>query len=71
MHVSELNRAVAEVTGESIATIRQLGFSLLEEPSFDTDDEMGFGPNVVDWDELDSFRAQQLLGSECHEPKAA
>ncbi len=49
MTQAELNRAVAQATGESLATVRQRGFFLadigpLEDQS--TDDE----PHVFDWD---------------------
>ncbi|MHC2065840.1 hypothetical protein ACYFX5_00060 [Bremerella sp. T1] len=71
MQVSEFYRAVAEATGESVSTIRQLGFSLVEEPSIDSDDDVYFGPNVVDWDEVEFLRAWEHSGSESYEPKAA
>lgn len=64
MRQTDLNRAVAHVTGESIATIQRLGFLLAEpEQSFDLDREAG--PQVIDWDELEqrqwplSFRQEE------------
>jgi len=54
MTKSELDRAVARATGESLATIRSLGFSVLALPA----DE----PQVVDWDELDSERVALFPG---------
>ncbi|MHC2066890.1 hypothetical protein ACYFX5_05435 [Bremerella sp. T1] len=71
MQTSDFYRAVAEATGETVATVRQLGFSLVEEPSDDLDDEVGFGPNVIDWDEVDLLRAWEPSGSGSYEPKAA
>ncbi|MHC2071087.1 hypothetical protein ACYFX5_26740 [Bremerella sp. T1] len=71
MQASEFYRAVAEATGESVATIRQLGFSLVEEPLDDLDDDVCFGPNVIDWDEVEYLRARESSGSESYEPKAA
>lgn len=71
MQASEFYRAVAEATGESVSKIRQLGFSLVEEPSDDLDDEDCFGPNVIDWDEVEFLRAREFSGSESYEPKAA
>lgn len=50
MTQSDLNRAVSRATGESVATIRRLGF-LLSEPDDavpDPDDE-ALGPSVLDW----------------------
>ncbi|WP_278465710.1 hypothetical protein [Gimesia maris] len=56
MKQSELNRAVALATGETIATVKRLGF-LLAEPheTVDPDSETS-GPLVIDWDELDDQR---------------
>ncbi len=71
MQASDFYRAVAEATGESVSTIRQLGFSLVEEPSDELDDEVCFGPNIIDWDEVDLLRALEPSGSESYEPKAA
>ena len=56
MKQSDLNRAVALATGETIATVKRLGF-LLAEPheTVDPDSETS-GPLVIDWDELDDQR---------------
>ncbi|MBA2116111.1 hypothetical protein [Bremerella alba] len=64
MQASELNRAVAQATGESISTIQRMGFILAEEHSEESDGEVSFGPNVVDWDEVEFVRMQlqQELG---------
>ena len=70
MRTSELYRCIANATGESLDTIRQLGFSLIEEPEIELDDEDGTGPHVVDWDQLDLQRAEQLYGSDWHATKA-
>jgi hypothetical protein len=40
----ELERELANMTGESIATIRSRGFSLVEPPELE--------PLVLDWDEI-------------------
>ncbi len=71
MQSSDFYRAVAEATGESVSTIRQLGFSLVEEPSGEMVDDVCFGPNVIDWDEVEFLRAWEPSGSESFEPKAA
>ena len=57
MSPRELHRAVAQATGESIATIERLGFLLADPglPVTDADDEE-FGPYVIDWDSLDTVR---------------
>jgi len=52
MTQSEINRAVAEVLGESVFEIQQSGFSLLQpeyefvDPECDLQD-----PQVIDWDQ--------------------
>lgn len=48
MTQAELDRELSRKTGESVGTIRNLGFSLVETP----DPE----PLTVDWDELDAVR---------------
>ncbi|MHC2070816.1 hypothetical protein ACYFX5_25370 [Bremerella sp. T1] len=71
MHASELCQQVAHATGESIQTIRRLGFSLVEEFPAEIDDEMLFGPNMVDWDEVEVARTQLQDGIERNVPSAA
>jgi hypothetical protein len=55
MTQSRLNRAVARATGESLSTIRRLGFSMIEPDALEYDHEPAV-PNVVDWDDVDSER---------------
>jgi hypothetical protein len=54
MTQSELNRAVARATGESLATIAHLGFVPL------TSEPVEREPLVIDWDELDAQRVGYL-----------
>jgi hypothetical protein len=54
MTQSELNRAIARVTGESPATIAHMGFVPLTSVPLERE------PLVVDWDELDSQRVGYL-----------
>lgn len=49
---SDLDRQVAQATGESQATIRSLGFVPLRAVPFERDRR----PLVVDWDELEQRR---------------
>ena len=59
MTQAELNQAVADATGESVSTIRGLGFSVvtpLELFNPDRNEDYSL-PNVVDWDALE--RAQR------------
>ena len=57
MTQAELNRAVATVTGETVKTISQLGFSVAD-PNRVCHDPEPYEPgvHVVDWDELDAQR---------------
>ena len=69
MNSAELNRAVARATGESVSTIRRLGFGPAG-PEFETDDDMStqHGPSVIDWDELRVQRYNgNREGSVCHD----
>ncbi|MBX7168128.1 MAG: hypothetical protein K1X74_17465 [Pirellulales bacterium] len=52
MTPAELNRAVAQATGESLRTIESRGFSLIEPPDYEA--------LTVDWDELDAQRPALL-----------
>jgi len=57
MKQSELNRAVARATGETVATVKRLGFIIAdpcEELSTTFEDQLG--PEVIDWDALDLVR---------------
>ena len=62
MKQADLNRAVARATGESISTIKRLGF-LIDDP--DHIDPLDPGPAVVDWDELQARRVEPF----CCEPE--
>ena len=53
MKQSELNVSLAHATGESVRTIKRLGFSLFNPSANDTDDSTDLPPQVIDWDELD------------------
>ena len=47
IHQTELNRAVARATGETMATVKRLGFLLAE-----SDDAVEAQVQIVDWDQL-------------------
>lgn len=59
MTQAELDRAVARTTGESLATIRQLGFGVADplDICFDPEPSENNLPCVVDWDLVDTQRA--------------
>jgi len=57
MSQDELDRAVAQRTGESMSTIRRRGFSMVTPLAvFDPDGDELFQPNIVDWDWLEIER---------------
>ena len=60
MKQSQLDCAVARATGETLSTIRRMGFSLFE-PS-EVHDELDAlpRPQTVNWDRLDSHRPGYL-----------
>jgi len=58
MTQAELNRAVAKATGETVTTIRDLGFTLADpEASLHDPDSPDLDIQVVNWDELDAQRS--------------
>ena len=57
MNQSQLDRAVARATGETLDAISRLGFSIADPESARYDPEPSRRPPlVVDWDELDTRR---------------
>ncbi len=66
MTQSEVNRAVARATGESVETIGQMGFSIADpdQANFDPEPcEFSVDPEakIVDWDQLDVDRRMPLV----------
>ena len=58
MNETDLYRAVARATGESVDTIRRLGFSLVDvEQPVEPSSELGWDVPVIDWDDLEENRA--------------
>ena len=59
---AELDRAVASVTGESLCTVSELGFSIADPEMTDYDPEPSdIEDMIVDWDELDARRNTPLV----------
>ncbi|QDU62398.1 hypothetical protein Pan216_41310 [Planctomycetes bacterium Pan216] len=56
MEQSALDRAVARATGESVSTIKRLGFFLIDSGDGLTPEAEEPGPQVIDWDELNALR---------------
>ncbi|HAW29143.1 MULTISPECIES: hypothetical protein [Gimesia] len=68
MRQADLNRAVALATGESMSTVKRLGF-LLAEPEEVIDPEAEeSGPYIIDWDELEANRLNSERQGARHEP---
>jgi len=71
MRQTDLNRAVALATGESMSTVKRLGF-LLAEPDETVDPAAEeSGPYVIDWDELETNRLNSERQEVHHEPVVA
>lgn len=56
MTQAQIDRAVARATGESLNTIRTLGFSLSHESTPCHDPDPLAPPQIVDWDRLAAER---------------
>jgi hypothetical protein len=57
MNQNDLNRSLSRATGESVRTIKRLGFSLFDPGANDTDaDSIDLPPQVIDWDQLELDR---------------
>ena len=57
MSQDDLDRAVAERTGESVATIRRRGFSIFHPLTvFDPERDDVTQPNILDWDDVEAER---------------
>lgn len=56
MNQNDLNRAVARATGETVSTIKRIGF-LIADPSrpIADPDTHDLGGRVIDWDDFDLF----------------
>jgi hypothetical protein len=60
MTQSQLDRAVAHATGEPLASIRRMGFSVFRPVLTDEDFDAMPRPRTVNWDRLDSHRPGYL-----------
>lgn len=57
MTQADLNRSLSRATGESIRTIKQLGFSLFDPGAEPCEAELlSAPPQVIDWDALERDR---------------
>jgi len=58
---ADLDRAVARATGETVSTIKQLGFLLADPTEILDPDSDQTGPNVIDWDALELQRNETIM----------
>jgi hypothetical protein len=60
MTQQQLDRAVSQVTGETVEFVRRRGFSVVTPASiFDPDTDELTPPQMVDWDEIAVHRSRQ------------
>jgi len=71
MKQADLNRAVARATGETVSTIKRLGFLLAESGDSLDPESDEHGPYVIDWDELEAQRHETGTRRPRNEPAAA
>jgi hypothetical protein len=62
MNQSELNRAVANATRESVSYIKRRGFQLADLTDQMDQHSEEHGPLVIDWDQVNIDRQQISLG---------
>ncbi len=71
MKQADIDRAVALATGETVSTIKRLGF-LLADPidslDLDADLDLDDDPYVIDWDQVEADRS---VRGPLHEPALA
>ena len=71
MKQADLNRAVALATGESMSTVKRLGFLLAEPKEVIDPAAEESGPYIIDWDELENIRLNSERQGARHEPVVA
>jgi len=62
MNQRELNREISKKTGETVATISQLGFVPLTTQPYERE------PQTVDWDEVDADRHVAVMSRRTQTP---
>lgn len=71
MKQADLDRAVARATGETVSTIKRLGFLLAEPDDCLDPDSDEHGPYVIDWDEVEAQRQETGTGRPRYVPVVA
>ena len=69
---TQLDRLVADATGEDVREIQRRGFSLADpaETNFDPEPDCR-PPQIIDWDDLEDQRYASIAWKRSHEPTAA
>lgn len=63
MTQTEIDNAVAEVTGETLCDVRRMGFSIADPDVVNFDPEPDdLPPNIIDWDDLELERNFAVVG---------
>lgn len=68
MKQAELNRAVARATGDTVHTIKRLGFLLVDPNQTLATELPDDGPYVLDWDTMEPQRLKRNAGRSSCEP---
>ena len=71
MKQADLDRAVARATGETVSTIKRLGFLLADPTEMLDPDSDDAGPYVIDWDEVEAQRDKGSTRRPRYEPATA
>ncbi len=71
MKQADLNRAVAHATGESVSTIKRLGFLLADPDDLLDPESEENGPYVIVWVALEARRHNGISRRPLHEPAVA
>ena len=61
MTQNQLDRFVAEATGENLGEIQRLGFNLADPDIVNFDPEPYLPPQIIDWDEVDLCRTVAVV----------
>lgn len=61
MSNSEFDAAVAAATGDSIATIRRRGFSILTRGPVELEPDDLRPPQIIDWDSVDASQFARFI----------
>ena len=61
MSIAEFDEAVAAATGDTVATIRRRGFSMLTRVPFELEPDDLRPPQVIDWDSDEPYLLARFI----------